>query len=264
MAETVVWNKKLLVASLILAGFAVVMFYLYDKAQKNKLKGETVQVLQWKRSLTAGEEIGEEDVGPIDASLSSKDLKGVIRWENKSIVLGGRRVNRSVSKGDRVYYNDIVGASEKTPADEITPGMRGFTLQVDPNYTPGDMLRVGGRVDVMGMVRLKGKPAKTYTLVQNLRVLAIGGKARKTEESLGSKRERQYNSGISVYRSVTVEVSPTLAEQLVDLMPRIMGKVWLTVRNPTDMPGRGSYTGINPQVESVLSQPLPNKTIGPE
>ncbi|MCD4699170.1 MAG: Flp pilus assembly protein CpaB [Phycisphaerae bacterium] len=262
MAETVVWNKKLLVASLILAGFAVAMFYLYDSSQKKKLSGETVQVLQWKRSLTAGEEIGDEDIGPMTSSSSPKNLKGVITWENKSIVLGGRRVNRSVSRGDRVYYNDIVGASAKTPADDITQGMRGFTLKVDPNYTPGDMLRIGGRVDVMGMVRLKGKPAKTYTLVQNLRVLAIGGKARKPEESLGSKRGREYSSGIRVYRSVTVEVPPELAEQLVDLMPRIMGKVWLTVRNPTDMPERGSYTGINPKVESVLSQPLPSKTTG--
>lgn len=262
MAETVVWNKKLLVASLILAGFAVAMFYLYDLAQKKKLSGETVQVLQWKRSLAAGEEIGDEDVGPMVVSSSAKDLKGVIRWKNKSIVLGGRRVNRPVSRGDRVYYNDIVGASVRTPADDITPGMRGLTLRVDPNYTPGDMLRVGGRVDVMGMVRLKGKTAKTYTLVQNLRVLAIGGKAKKPEEAFESKRGRGYSAGMSVYRSVTVEVSPALAEQLADLMPRIIGKVWLTVRNPTDLPKRGSYTGINPKVESVLSQPLSKKTVG--
>lgn len=254
MGETVVWNKKLLVASLILAAFAVAMFYLYDAAQKKKLSGETVQVVQWKRSLATGEEIADDDIGPMIASSSVKDLQGVIRWENRSIVLGKRRVNRSVSRGDRVYYNDIVGASEKTPADDITPGMRGFTLGVDPNYTPGDMLRVGGRVDVLGMVQLKGQPAKTYTLVQNLRVLAVGGKV-KSEESIESRR----TSGIRVYRSVTVEVSPALAEQLVDLWPRIQGKVWMTVRNPTEMPEKGSYTGINPKIESILSQPMPEK-----
>ncbi len=258
MGETVVWNKKLLVASLILAGFAVAMFYLYDNAQKNKLKGETVQVVQWKRSLSTGEEIADDDIGSMIASASAKDLKGVVRWEDRNLLLGGKRVNRPVSRGDRVYYNDIVGASERTPADVITLGMRGFTLPVDPNNTPGDMLRVGGRVDVLGMVQLKGQPAKTYTLVQNLRVLAVGGKVQNPEESIKSGR----TSGIRVYRSVTVEVSPALAEQLVDLWPRIQGKVWLTVRNPTEMPEKGSYTGINPKIESILSQPMPEKRIG--
>ena len=261
MAETVVWNKKLLVASLILGGFAVAMFLLYDSVQKKKLSGDVVQILQWKRDLAAGEEIGDADITVVNINASAMDLTPVLRKENKIVVIGGH-VNRAVRRGDPIYYKDILGGTTRTPADDISKGMRGFTLRVDPNYTPGDMLRVGGRVDVLGMVRLKGKPAKTYTLVQNLRVMAIGGKGAKPEEPFGSKRGRRYDPGMRVYRSVTVEVSPALAEQLVDLMPRILGKVWLTVRNPTDAPKKTDFKGINPKVESILSQPLPEKEFG--
>ena len=261
MAETVVWNKKLLVASLILGGFAVAMFLLYDWAQKTKLSGEVVWILQWKRDLASGAEIGEADIAVVKTSTSAMNLKGVLRKENKSVVIDGH-VNRLVRRGNPIYYSDITETHSGTSADAISKGMRGFTLRVDPNYTPGDMLRVGGRVDVLGMVRLKGKPAKTYTLVQNLRVMAIGGKGAKPEEPFGSKRGRRYDPGMRVYRSVTVEVSPALAEQLVDLMPRILGKVWLTVRNPTDAPKKTDFKGINPKVESILSQPLPEKEFG--
>ncbi len=270
MAETVVWNKKLLVASLILAGFAAAMFYLYDSAQKAKLRGDVVQILQWKRDLASGEEISEADIAVINTNTSAMNVKDILRKKNKPLVTGGKYVSRPVRRGDPVYYKDILGGTTGTPADDISKGMRGFTLRVDPNYTPGDMLRVGGRVDVLGMVRLKGKPAKTFTLVQNLRVLAVGGKGQKPEESFGRKRGRGYDPGMRVYRSVTVEVSPTLAEQLIDLMPRIMGKVCLTVRNPADAPKpddfRGPnpkcFKGINPKIVSILSQPLPGKITG--
>ncbi len=269
MAETVVWNKKLLIASLILAGFAVAIFLLYDSAQKKKLGGDVVQILQWRRDLAGGDEISEADIAVVNINSSAMNLKGILRKGSESVVIGGH-VNRPVRRSNPVYYSDITGTLSGTPADSIAKGMRGFTLRVDPNYTPGDMIRVGGRVDVLGMVRLKGRSAKTYTLVQNLRVLAVGGRGPKPEESFGRKRGRPYDPGMRVYRSVTVEVKPELAEQLVDLMPRILGKVWLTVRNPADAPKeedfRGPapkcFKGINPKVESVLSQPLPERTIG--
>jgi Flp pilus assembly protein CpaB len=176
--------------------------------------------------------------------------------------LVGKHVSRSVERKNKVYYKDILERSGGTPADDITKGMRGLSLRVDPNYTPGNILRVGGRIDILGRVSPIGKPAKTYTLVRNLRVLGVGGHGEKTEESIGSKRRRGYNPGIRVYRSVTVEVSPELAEQMVDLLGRVQGKIWLTVRNPSDAPKRKSETGINSEVLSVLSQPTKKKKIG--
>ncbi len=258
MSETIVWNKKLLVVSLILAVLAVAMFYIYIHAQETKLRGETVEILQWSRSLKIGDEISAADTTVARANSSTTNLKGVLRKASKDEFVG-KHVSRSVSRGDKVYYKDILESSSGTAADDITPGMRGFTLRVDPNYTPGDILRVGGRMDILGRVHPKGKPEKTYTLVRNLRVLAVGGHGEKPEESFKSKRRRRYNPGIRVYRSVTVEVSPELAEQLVDLLDRVKGKVWLIVRNPGDAPKRKSETGINSEVLSVLSQPMTEK-----
>ncbi|MCK4624086.1 MAG: Flp pilus assembly protein CpaB [Phycisphaerae bacterium] len=258
MPETIVWNKKLLVVSLMLAVLAVAMFYLYISAQEKKLRGDTVEILQWSRSLNVGDKISAADTTVARANSATTVLKGVLRKASKDEFIG-KHVSRNVSRGDKVYYKDILESSSGTPADKITPGMRGLSLRVDPNYTPGNILRVGGRIDILGRVSPRGKLAKTYTLVRNLRVLAVGGHGENTQESIGSKRRRKYNPGIRVYRSVTVEVSPELAEQLVDLLSRVQGKIWLTVRNPGDAPKRKSETGINSEVLSVLSLPPAKK-----
>ncbi len=271
MAENTVLNKKLMIVSLILAVLAVALFYLRDASQRKKYQGDVVQILQWRRDLGSGAEISELDTSPVDTKSSLMNLKDVVRNDNKSMVTG-QNVIRRVYKGDPVYYNDFLETARGTPADKITPGLRGFTLRVDPNYTPGDMLRVGGRVDVLGMVRLKNKPEKTYTLVQNLRVLVIGGRGPRDDEPLMSKKGRRHDPGMRVYRSITVEVKPKLAEQLADLLPRVLGKVWLTVRNPSDAPKpkKGIYEdymkgrAINPDVMSILNQPLPDKRMSPD
>lgn len=259
MPETIVWNKKLLVVSLILAVLAVAMFYLYIHAQEKKLLGETVEILQWSRPLNNGDEISEADTVVVRVDSSKMNVKGVLRKKNKDVLVG-KHVSRNVGRGDNVYYNkDVLGSGSGTPAERITHGMRGLTLKVDPNYTPGNILRVGGRIDILGRVSPKNKPTHTYTLVRNLRVLGVGGYGHEAEGSTGPKRRRGSNQGIRVYRSVTVEVSPKLAEQMVDLLGRVQGKIWLTVRNPGDAPKEKSETGINREVLSVLNQPPPKK-----
>jgi len=259
MAETVVWNKKLLIVAVVLGALAVVVYYAHDWSLRKRLRGETVRVLKWNRDMASGEEIAEADFSVVEVSTSLMNrLEGVVK-ESDMTFLTGAHLNRNVRKGDFVRYRDVLESQSRLPDQDITPGMRAFTIPVDPNYSPGEMLRVGGRVDLIGVVSLKNKPPRAYTLVKNLRVLAVGGVSEKPQSISISGTAKRYRTSRRVYRSITVEVPPQLAEKLTDLLLRIRGKVWVVVRNPTESLKPTDFKGINPQLEPILSQPLPSR-----
>ena len=259
MAETIVWNKKLLIVSLILGVLAVVVYYLHEWSLQKRLRGETVRVLKWNRDMAAGEEVVEADFSIVDVSSSiANQVEGLVKENDKAFLIGAH-LNRNVRKGDFVRYKDILESRVRTPDQDITLGMRALTIPIDPNYSPGEVIRVGSRVDLLGVVALKGKPPRAYTLVKNLRVLAVGGVSEKPQPLSVTGKARRYGATRRVYRSVTVEVKPELAEKLVDLLLRIRGKVWVVVRNPAEPLKPNDFKGINPEVEPILSQPLPSK-----
>ena len=127
---------------------------------------------------------------------------------------------------------------------------RAVWLRALSSYTPGGLLQVGDRADLIGLFSIKGRPAKAYVLIQNLRVIAIGGRSESPDDRPGVSSAR--DSAARVYRSFTVELKPEVAVQLADLMPRIEGKLWLAVRNPTDNQAQFDNK-LNPEVEALLS-----------
>ncbi len=257
MAEEVVRSKKLLVVALIMGVAAVALFYLYTSYKEQRLRGDEVRVLKWARDIDRGEEITGADV--VDVPLSKRALgqvEGVMQLDDRdSLIAPGTVVNRRVRKNDFVRFKDVLETLSGRPSENITTGMVAFTLAVDPYHTPGDLLRVNDRVDVIGLVSIRGKP-ETHMLIQNLRVLVIGGSSVNPDEQIGGGTGRRAVKSMRVYRSVTVEVSPEVAVQLAGLMPRIQGKLFLVVRKPTDTKARYDNK-LNPEILPVLNEPLP-------
>ena len=258
MPENGAGSKKLLVASLLVGVVAVVLFYVYDSIRTKSLRGRPIRVLKWTRPLDPGDEITAADITDTEVNVQEVEaVKDVVKQTERHLVPEGAHVNRKVSKGEFVRYNQIIEMQSATPSKGISEGMRAVTLSVDPYHTPGDLLRFNDRVDVIGLVSIRSKPAKAFVLMENLRILAVGGRSQSPDESLGSARGRRYDPGMRTYRSITVEVKPAVAVQLADLMPRLIGKLWLVVRNPTDT--RAQFDNrLNPAVEEVLTQPLPD------
>jgi Flp pilus assembly protein CpaB len=251
MAEQVVWNKKLLVVSLLLGIVAAGLFYAYDTIQQRRARGEIVQVLRWESDLKAGTVVSSEDVQAIDLPAGRSSLEGVARPDELPLI-EGQPLIRSVKANSMVYLSDVDDRRQTRPSHAISEGMRGFPLRVDPNYTPGQMVQVNDRVDVLGVVPVQGRP-RPYLLVENLRVTGVGGRSPKPDEDFAADPG---DPGARIYRSVVVEVSPEVATQLANLLLRVQGKVWLLVRHPTDM--ESQFSGrINPELRSLLGEPLP-------
>ena len=264
MSETVVWNKKLLLISLGLGVAAVILFYMYTSIQEAQAKESVVRVLKWKLNRKADDEVSKEDVASVTVALTTfRNLESVMKdnEENRSLVIGGH-LSRSVKRADFIRFSDILENTPEAPSRRIKMqpddfGYRAFPLEVDPKRTIGDMLRVDGRIDIIGLVSVGGKPARAYTLIENLRVLGVGGRSESPEDRLRRARRGRVADNLRVYRTLTVEVHKRTAERLAELLPRVRGKIWVVLRHPKEPPGTNDGK-INRELLPVLEEPLPD------
>ena len=255
------FNKKLLVLALVVGAVAVALLVVRDHYKEQAARGNVIEVYAWKRDVKAGEPVSIQDVTLVPVPKDSTTvLHSVLRRGQEQLL--DANASRSVVKGDLVNLTDLMQGSRTSPAARISMGMRAITLAVDPNRTPGKLLQIGGRADLVGMVSIKGQPPKSHPLIQNLKVLAVGGDSGPDDDSIGSERSRSSSDPtMRVYRSITVEVSPKIAVELADLLPRIYeGRLWLLVRNPVD--SQVDFEGINPDVRPALTAPLPERGLG--
>jgi Flp pilus assembly protein CpaB len=260
MAETVVWNKKLLLAALAVGVVAVILFYVYSSMAERSLRGENIRVFKWQRTILANEKVSPQDVISVEIPQNQANaLEGVVQdTERDKALLNEGMISRTVHKNDFVFYKDLLNAGGTGPDQGITGSKKALAIPIDPSAAPVGMLSVNGRIDLHGRVSMSGKPPQEYVLIRNLKVLGLGAQTAEAD-NWASRTKSAYQAGSTNYRSVTVEVDEDVALQLGDLLPHVDGKVWVIVRNRADA-SPDSFNGkINPELMAVLKQPVKDK-----
>jgi len=265
MGETVVWNKKLLITSLVLGGVAMVMFYAYVKGRDRQVEARKVDVLRWRANRKHGQKVTKEDFDVVSTDPDTAEKLNLVRNTavNVTMIIGWH-LSRNVERDDFVRFSDMVENRPDVPSrrikvqyDKDLGGYRAFPLRVDPQRTPGDLLRVDDHIDLIGLISVGGKPARAHTLIENLRVLGVGGRSESPEEAWRSRGRAKSRQNLRVYRTLTVELRQRTAERMAELLPRVRGKIWLVVRHPDEQPGKNDGK-INPALLPVLEEPLPD------
>lgn len=263
MAEPVA-NKKVLLVSILLGIAAVVLFYVHESYQQQQFTSGQVTVLAWKRSMKNAQEVALDDLNTaVVPRTMSKDLKLV---EESSIQTVLKRLTcRNVDQGDFVRLSDVLAEAGNVPSNAISSGYRAVPLPVDPTAHTGELMHPGSFVDIVGMFVVGDQPAKSYTMLENVRVVNVGGRPPLAPEQIAPDDEarRKYDPGLRVYRTVTVEIKREMVEQFFDLLARVRGKLYLVVRKPTDAkrsalptPNDQVHSNFNPALLPVLNQPL--------
>jgi len=99
----------------------------------------------------------------------------------------------------------------------ITEGMRAMSVRVNDVVGVAGFILPGNKVDI---IHAKGKGSNTYTLLHNIKVLAI-------DQTASTDQDKP-----AVVRALTLEVSPKQSEKLVKAMKN--GSLQFTLRNPLD------------------------------
>jgi pilus assembly protein CpaB len=132
----------------------------------------------------------------------------------------------------------------------IPESKRAFTVRVDDVSGVGGFLLPDSRVDVLASRKnlVTGEVARTETIVQNIKVLAI-------DQEMAKDRSKPI-----VVRSVTLEMTPKEAEAVFRAVDG--GTIQFALRNPTDAtvfgkPDIPSQASAPPPQTQVLTEPAP-------
>jgi len=183
-----------------------------------------VEVLRTKSKVPFREKISDpqkyfEIVAVPELNLPPKILKSFDLIKDKSL-------NKTLTDQSFVTEDDLLGANQHYLTDQLEKGKRLFGLTVNAESLAGGFILPGSTVDLIGTKRLANNNIETQTILENIRVMAVGDKSTINEKP-GDLRHS------IVENTVTLEVSPEEAQILA--MWKSVGEIKLSARAKDDI-----------------------------
>ena len=190
---------------------------------------EGPKVLVAKRALPVGTILTADAVG---YQLWPKEMVQdayFIDGESDMSKLLGTVVRHPITAGEPVTRGGLVAPGDRGfLAAALGPGMRAITVPVSAKTGVGGFVFPGDRVDMLltQTVSGEGDPLQTTeTILRNLRVLA-------TDQSTESETTESGRTVVSTTRTVTLEVTPRIAEKIS--VAGTIGSLSLVLRSIAD------------------------------
>ncbi len=216
-------NKGLLVTALVLGVLVVIVYNWHISRVREAGIGEKVMMLVPKRTMEAGEKIEESDLEIREVETHFKDsMTSNVIFGVKPAELKDEELSRRVQRGKFLRWDDILGHEQQSPTVLLDEGTESFQISISPRESPGQMLRVGDRIVLLGVLAPPGKPVSTYRIIEGVKVVSIGGMA--VSPSMGSRPggRRKYSTVMKSYRTIGIQVTPETALALNNIMTHLL------------------------------------------
>ena len=236
-------NKGLLLVAALLGLVVVLIYNVHIDRVRQEGKGNLVQMLRYARDMDAGEEIEADDIVlvPVEKALT-EPLADVVTQSKRSFLIG-RKVNQSANGGSWILWSHVT--ETRVDGTSIVPkGYRSVSVDVDPRNTPGNLLTVGSRVDLVAILPLEGKQPASYFVMEYVRVISVGGFGRPGESATARERDK-YRRGLTSYRTINIAVKQEMVLELKNVLSHAMEPVSLVLRNQQDTDAQNAER-INP------------------
>lgn len=230
--QTAAPSRKLIAVAIVLAVLVVVLYNYQVSKYRNAQAGKTVKLLRFNKDMQAGDRITAEALDTVEMPASfQRGLANCITADKLDYAVAST-LNRPVRKGQWLLYEYTTNTERDNPSNRIHPDWVTQTITIDPQKSPGEVLSIGDRVNILAMLAVNGKPLRAYRVIQNVKVIAIGGRSYAAANT-GSRRR---SSGQPrEYRKITIEVPPTVSLQLANILSHARAAPWIEVRNPSDL-----------------------------
>lgn len=206
------------------------------KAAFKKRYGE-MDALCFKRDTPAGTELTRKDLGVVTVPKTGLRAQALTQDDLASVL--GRKTLVSHSTGEVLFWSDVEGGDRRETglAADVKRTMRAISINASGAAAVSGMIRPNDHVDVIGTFTFPGADGRqdkmemvTYTILQNVLVLATG---RETSKSATGQRTARMGAAQAGYSTVTLEVTPREAEMLV-FANEMRGHLTLALRNRYD------------------------------
>ncbi len=251
-------NVKLLVIAGVIALLAVIGYNVSIQQAAEEARGETVRVLQYTEDLDIGEELTADSVAVKEVSKTFAGNLGkviVLKEDESAGLVVGMTLARGVKKGRWAFWDDVRRAGGKSPLEGlIDPTKVGVPLEIDPRLSPGEILQIGDRINLVGQVSIGGRPVQHHRLIEGVKVVSIGGRGLKSVK-VGAY-ETFVSSSAKQYRSITVEIDRDESLAFQNLLSQVQGNVKVELLNPNARRGP-NWGKINPALKSLAEAAQP-------
>jgi pilus assembly protein CpaB len=243
-------DTRTLWISLFAGIFASFLVYSYSQ-EKQKEYDKKFGAL--KRVIIAAKDIAEMetiDDTMLDVRSVPEDYVGPAFAGDQSSVIG-KVAAAPINKGEQILQTKLLVPGPDTGiALQVSPGKRAVTIPVDEVRGLAKLIRPGDRIDLVAAMDV-GKGAASQRVVgylmQDVPVLATGVNVvnnlpRIVElDTTAQATLTRSLTGDTKFNTVTIEVEPKQAQELVYLISTQPGNLFMVLRNPNDR-GRASTT----------------------
>ncbi len=249
-------QSRAFVTSLIFAGIAMVLVFLYVSEQENKLKsqyGNEVVVAVALKDIQEFEVITSEHI-TTKVIPGKFEQPGAIRIGQ--VEEGGRVKEVSVQEligtvaavpfraGEQITRTKVLQKGAETGlATQVAIAHRALSIPVSDRTGVSRLIKPGDRIDIVSNVSYRadgGQESEVKTLLQNINILAVGEQVQNQIPSFlevdpltGTSSARNLRRDNRSFATVTVEVTPLEAQSLIYVM-NVGADLYLTLRNPVD------------------------------
>ena len=228
-------QKMLLLLAVIFGLLAFMLTYKQLEHEKAKIRGTSEEriLIQIKNSMVEGQEIKLTDIAPhrVRRERDSFNRSREIPWEERARVIG-RRLEVTVIPGQLLQYSDLKPVTLRNGFSAIIKDQcRAVSIPVDPVSSVNNLVQPNDNVDVLGTFRfpdLRGDNSLdtvTITILQNVKVLAVGNR-------WGNNYASDAMNGQRSYSTVTLQLYPDEVEMVIFAAQK--GRLTLSLRNFED------------------------------
>ena len=238
-------STRTLYLSVGMAVFAMFLIYSYSqerKAEYDKKFGATQRVVIASKDILEMATVDESMLELVDVPKEYIQ-PGALNAPEEALDLVAAA---PMKKGEQVLITKLLTPGPSTGlAHQIAPERRAITLPVDEVRGVAKLVRPGDRVDIITALEaqkggISGPKIEVKTLMQDVPVLATGVNVTNNIPRVleggkdGNKGYFKRLSGDTSFGSITLEVNPKEAQDLILLLATNPGSVFLSLRNPSD------------------------------
>jgi len=223
--------------------FAMFLIYSYSEEQKakyDKRYGTTKTVLVASKDIlemsTIDETMVNQEEKPVDFIQP-----GAVENPDDAV---GLVAATPIKKGEQLLMTKLLTPGANTGLSmQVAPDKRAVTIPVDDVRGVGKLIRPGDRIDIITSINYgdgKADRREVKTLLQDILVLATGLNVTNNIprtlqiDTYNGKPAYKNLNGDTGYSTVTVEVNPTEAQNLIYILSVAPGAMFLSLRNGND------------------------------
>lgn len=219
--------------------FAMMLIYSYSqekKAEYDKKFGAAKRVLIASKDVLEMQTVDDSMV-QIEERPTEYVQPGAIENPEDAV---GLIAATPIKKGEQILVTKLLSPGPNTGLSlQVAPSRRAVTVPVDDTRGVAKLVRPGDRVDILTAVETGGgssRKVEVKTLLQDVPVLATGIQVTNNIPRSLEPDGKQYRNlrGDLSFSTVTVEVVPQEAQDLIAIMATAPGSIYLTLRHPSD------------------------------